>query len=286
MCPSVADGRVELQGVVSGSRRSSRGPFARTWWDAVKLAPYLEDRHAPDTPVVDLYCPAFVHELSTGGKPEMDRLEVWARHAGVWPVAPVAPVIGELARARARARWADLGLDPLRTVAMSPSASIAVRSYRPGRAGLLVEELRRQGLQVLVLDTADGDTPGLRSVDRDIETQIALLAMSRCFVGPDSGMLHVAMCLGVPSVGIFGPTSPSHILGCYRTAHRAVVGRWSEGTYMNHGCRGACMNFASLGYSARRCPGRCAAMEEIPETEIAAAVVSLLNSPARSLAVR
>jgi heptosyltransferase-2 len=37
----------------------------------------------------------------------------------------------------------------------------------------------------------------------------ALLASCRLFIGNDSGAMHVAAAVGVPVVGIFGPTDPS-----------------------------------------------------------------------------
>jgi len=43
-----------------------------------------------------------------------------------------------------------------------------------------------------------GEVPGL----------IALLRRSRLMVGPDTGPVHLAAALGVPTVGLFGPTDP------------------------------------------------------------------------------
>lgn len=37
---------------------------------------------------------------------------------------------------------------------------------------------------------------------------LGLLSLSALFVGNDSGVLHVAACLGVPCVGLYGPTDP------------------------------------------------------------------------------
>jgi len=46
--------------------------------------------------------------------------------------------------------------------------------------------------------TFSGEIPGL----------IALLRRSRLMVGPDTGPVHLAAALGVPTVGLFGPTDP------------------------------------------------------------------------------
>lgn len=43
----------------------------------------------------------------------------------------------------------------------------------------------------------------------DLETFIALLSHARLLVAPDTGTLHLAAGLGVPTLGLFGPTPPS-----------------------------------------------------------------------------
>ncbi|MBI2819031.1 MAG: glycosyltransferase family 9 protein, partial [Acidobacteria bacterium] len=66
---------------------------------------------------------------------------------------------------------------------------------------------------------------------------IALLRRARLMIGPDTGPLHLAAALGVPTVALFGPTDPKRN-GPYGNAHRnlrpedAVTshsrsGRWS-----------------------------------------------------------
>ena len=47
---------------------------------------------------------------------------------------------------------------------------------------------------------------------RDSEQFIALLRSADLFVGVDSGPLHVADALGVPSLGLFGPTPPERVV--------------------------------------------------------------------------
>lgn len=43
----------------------------------------------------------------------------------------------------------------------------------------------------------------------DLETLVALVQGARVFVGNDSGPMHVAGAVGIPTVGIFGSTSPT-----------------------------------------------------------------------------
>jgi ADP-heptose:LPS heptosyltransferase len=70
----------------------------------------------------------------------------------------------------------------------------------------------------------------------------ALLSSCRLFVGIDSGMLHLAGALGIPSVGIFGSVNPgfrlplgtptrgvSHILPCSYCHHEQPIKHWFTG---------------------------------------------------------
>jgi heptosyltransferase-1 len=56
-----------------------------------------------------------------------------------------------------------------------------------------------------------GSVPGL----------IALLRRSRLMVGPDTGPVHLAAAIGVPTVGLFGPTDPRRN-GPYGPCHVAL----------------------------------------------------------------
>ena len=42
----------------------------------------------------------------------------------------------------------------------------------------------------------------------DLSCLIPLVLQARCFVGNDSGVTHLAAFLGIPTVAIFGPSSP------------------------------------------------------------------------------
>ena len=46
--------------------------------------------------------------------------------------------------------------------------------------------------------------------DLDMSLVAALLSRSRAFLGHDTGPTHLAAAFGVPTVAIFGPTSPTH----------------------------------------------------------------------------
>ncbi len=49
---------------------------------------------------------------------------------------------------------------------------------------------------------------------------LALMSLSKCFVGVDSGLLHLACSAGTPVVGLFGPTDP----GCFLPSRSEAKG--------------------------------------------------------------
>ena len=58
-------------------------------------------------------------------------------------------------------------------------------------------------------------------LDRPLDQVAAYLRACDVFVGNDSGMMNLAVALGVPTVGILGPTDPRHT-GPYGSRHRIV----------------------------------------------------------------
>jgi len=88
---------------------------------------------------------------------------------------------------------------------------------------------------------------------------IAVISLCDVFVGNDSGLLHVADGAGVPSVGIFGPTSPG------TTSPPSAS---TETVYKNADCS-PCAH--------RECPIDHRCMRSIPASEISGKVVSILT---------
>jgi ADP-heptose:LPS heptosyltransferase len=85
--------------------------------------------------------------------------------------------------------------------------------------------LLKKGYQVLLFDTPgraglEGGHPGLVPVFADPEVKTwhqtaALLATCDGFLGPDSGVTHLAGALGAPGVALFGPFSSRLRVDCY-----------------------------------------------------------------------
>jgi ADP-heptose:LPS heptosyltransferase len=124
-------------------------------------------------------------------------------------------------RMRADALLADLGVPKERLlIGMNAGATMEVKRWPVERFAAVGRELvARHGAAILVLG-GPGDeeratsiaaaVPGAVSVagrTRLGETA-ALLRHCRLLISGDTGPLHMAVALGVPTVGLFGPTNP------------------------------------------------------------------------------
>jgi ADP-heptose:LPS heptosyltransferase len=133
---------------------------------------------------------------------------------------------------------ARLDIEPgTELVLIHPGATHADRAWPVERWPELISGLqaRRSGTRIRVItqpdweDVADevvrgcsGDVSRLPVLD--LRSLIALLTRSSLYVGNDGGILHCAVALRVPAVGIFGPTDPAEWFtysgwGPYRVVH-------------------------------------------------------------------
>lgn len=99
-------------------------------------------------------------------------------------------------------------------------ASAAARRWPPDRWAQLAVALRGAGVEVIVTGVgADEETavavgaavPGAHLLvgRTDLDALVRLVATARLVVCGDTGMAHLATALRVPSVVLFGPTSPA-----------------------------------------------------------------------------
>jgi ADP-heptose:LPS heptosyltransferase len=98
------------------------------------------------------------------------------------------------------------------------------KSVEKEDAERIVERLLKEGWHLLVfgMDTAFGQREGVLQVQGVGLKQIASL-MKKCkiFLGVDTGLLHLAAALGVCTIALFGPTSPS-LTGPYGEGHKVL----------------------------------------------------------------
>lgn len=122
-----------------------------------------------------------------------------------------------------RARLADAGVSVQKLVVIHTGPSWPVKHWPDSHWCVLVEGLKARGLVVVQAGASghDGNAqlqmPAVAGAidwrDRlELPELAALLSQARLFIGIDSGPLHLAASVGVPIVGLFGPTDASSIL--------------------------------------------------------------------------
>jgi heptosyltransferase I len=134
------------------------------------------------------------------------------------PEYPLRVPAGGAASVRARLR--EQGLEGEYMV-VAPGGSWRAKCWPPERYGEFCREFEaRHGLRV-VLVQGPGEEAIAEAVCRTaatrrpvvirttIEELMGVLAHARCVVAADSGPLHLALALGAPIVGLYGPTDPA-----------------------------------------------------------------------------
>ena len=102
---------------------------------------------------------------------------------------------------------------------LSPGAGWGAKQWPAERYGYVARRLAESGLtplinagpgeEVLALAAEAASHGTAQALTCSVTELIALTRRARLFVGGDTGPLHLAAALGVPVVGIFGPTNPS-----------------------------------------------------------------------------
>lgn len=137
---------------------------------------------------------------------------------GEVPERPVRIACDPESRARARTRF---GIDPARPpLLLHPGSTWPSKAWPERKWAQLVEILLRESFGEPWILTAPGqEASSRRIVDATgrgarllealpLEDLLPLIAESRAYLGNDGGVLHAAVALGTPSVGLFGPTEP------------------------------------------------------------------------------
>jgi heptosyltransferase-1 len=103
----------------------------------------------------------------------------------------------------------------------NPGAGWRSKCWPPENYAALADALDAEFQIPVVLNLGPGEEPLASEIENacrranpqrfsgTLTALIALLRRSRLMVGPDTGPLHLAAALGVPTVGLFGPTDPN-----------------------------------------------------------------------------
>ena len=124
--------------------------------------------------------------------------------------------------AQSRSLLLDLGLDKRPWLALQPGSGAAEKNWPVENWLALAGAIRKDlGLAPVFLlgpaeerlaerifqGTAESGAHVVRNPDLGVAA--GLLCLGRGFAGHDSGMTHLAACLGCPTLAVFGPTDPA-----------------------------------------------------------------------------
>jgi heptosyltransferase-1 len=142
--------------------------------------------------------------------------------------------------------WADSEISRLGIASyaiVNPGAGWGAKQWPPERFGEVAKALAAHNIKTLVNASADeselaravvkasgGNAFELRCT---IGQLIALMRRARILIGGDTGPLHLAAALGIPVVGLFGPTDPGRT-GPFGTKAIALRHPESETTFSHH----------------------------------------------------
>lgn len=202
----------------------------------------------------------------------------------VWPAAPAQP-------AHAPDVLAEIPRDGRPLVAFGPSGGhSSLKAWPVDRFAQVARELSlRVGAHILVLGTrAERElavqltrAAGVPVTDLTGRTTLGqtVAALDRCdlYVGNDTGLLHIAVARGLPTVSIFGP-SPASLFGPRGQGHRVF---WAKLPCGPRPEPEAGSGPVARGLQTERCAScifptpRC--MEEIEPAAVTAASLSLLQ---------
>jgi heptosyltransferase I len=126
---------------------------------------------------------------------------------------------------------------------MNPGAGWGAKQWPAERYGQVAQALAMHNIKTLV-NAAQGEETLAKAVveaskgsavvtTSTIGQLIALTRRARLFLGGDTGPLHLAAALGVPVVGLFGPTDPGRT-GPFGTRAVALRHPESETTFSHH----------------------------------------------------
>jgi heptosyltransferase-1 len=114
--------------------------------------------------------------------------------------------------------WAAEVVGDRRVCVLAASAGWAAKCWALENYGALAIELKAMGMDVVVnaprkddavaVAVAEASGGAARVVVCNVTGLIALMRRTALLVGGDSGPTHLAAALGVPLVGLFGPTDP------------------------------------------------------------------------------
>lgn len=167
----------------------------------------------------DFNTPCVDYEWNAMNSPEgiqKSRTQIWCDYAGVTPSSykPMYEVT------KSEQAWAEdylleRNLNPRNCVAVGITACDNKRALGIGKLREMCDLLRDAGLMPVVVDPTFhfSDFPAFNALP--LHKLMALVQRMAAVISVDSGLLHMAGTLGVPVIGVFGPTDYKMRMGEY-----------------------------------------------------------------------
>lgn len=147
--------------------------------------------------------------------------------------------------------WAQQGLaQNERVIAINPGAHWPSKRWMPERYAKVADQLVKQrGMRALIL-WGPGERPIAKAVasamtekaviapEITLKQLMALIRHCRLLISGDSGPLHIAAALGIPTVALFGPSDPKRN-GPYGEGHAVVQSSVPPATHWQRKGRGS-----------------------------------------------
>lgn len=174
--------------------------------------------------VYDCWCPAGDHEFDSGYRPTKHRVQIFAEHLGVETRQPdMTPVVDDDTGYwwwREHGGCKDNEVIGLQVATMHPS-----KDWPLDRWHALAETLENLGHTVVVFcETEVKLTPNAVSCyGLDLPGLGSVIGSLSAMVATDSGLMHYALALGIPTLGLFGPTDGALTMQAYPDTPSAVI---------------------------------------------------------------
>ncbi len=201
------DAGIDFQGlwksavVLRLSRARQRIGWAARWLrepGAARLYTTAVDQVGDGSHVID-WCASLLRPLGIGSVP-------WN-----FPLRLPEPAVAEAGRV-----WERLGRP--RFILVNPGAGWPTKQWAADRFGRLCARILRETGLAPLLTHGPGEEALIRAVREhcpeaalvsvDLIVFAALAAKADCFVGGDTGPMHIASAMGTPVVALFGPSDP------------------------------------------------------------------------------
>lgn len=172
--------------------------------------------------VVNLHCPAVNHEVQ--GKIPPNRIDLFAAHAGVRLSDPVPKFYIKKEEVDSGEIFLKSSMEKL--ILVQPFSSSKARSgIHSTLKKSLISLYNDHGIRsVIITHSTDSSTDvlwnnipgGIYLRDLDVRAIAGVMVHCDLVLCPDSSILHLAGCLDVPTVSLFGPTPPQSRINYYR----------------------------------------------------------------------